>query len=166
MMGQGTATTSPGLPPPRIVAGIGCRRGTEPGEIIALIHQCLAEAATPINRLVALATHTVKADDPAIATAAAALGVPLRLLADAELAPLVPTPSAVVRRHTGLPSIAEACALAAGSLLLPKRQTSRVTCALGLCAPDWQLASFGEGAAQSITAATASSTSATSRAGG
>ncbi|MDF2799940.1 MAG: putative CobE protein [Devosia sp.] len=164
-MGQGTVQSIPGTPA-QVLAGIGSRRQTDPEEIIALVQQCLEEAAMPVETLVALASHARKAGDPALLAAAAGLGVPLRLLDGSTLRAAVPTPSAVVERHTGLPSIAEACALAAGTLLLPKRQTARVTCALALCRPSWQLDRFGQPAPQPANAATQASTSATSRAGG
>ena len=146
-MGQVAASTVLGNAPAQVLAGIGCRRDTPAEEIVALVRNCLAEAEMPSAALVALATHTRKAGEPALHQAAAILGVPLLLLGEADLASVVPTPSELVRRHTGLPSIAEACALAAGPLLWPKRQTARVTCALGLCGPGWQLASYGQGAA-------------------
>ncbi|WP_248305233.1 cobalamin biosynthesis protein [Devosia sp. 1566] len=152
--------------PARVLAGIGSRRLTDPQEIIALVGQCLEEAGMPLATLVALASHARKAGDPALLAAADGLGVPLRLLDGHALRAAVPTPSSVVERHTGLPSIAEACALAAGTLLLPKRQTARVTCALALCRPSWQLDRFGQPAPQPASAATQASTSATSRAGG
>jgi cobalt-precorrin 5A hydrolase/precorrin-3B C17-methyltransferase len=161
-MGQGTTNNSPTSSSARIVAGIGCRRGTDPDEIVALVHQCLAEAGASIDRLAVIASHVSKGDDPALAAAAAALGVPLCLFQDTDLAAAVPNPSSVVQRHTGLFSIAEACALAAGPLLLPKRATPRATCALALCAPGWQIQHLAPGAAQPSSAATHSSTSATS----
>ena len=63
---------------------------------------------------------------------AAALGVPLLTHAADRLAAVpVPTPSAVVARHVGTPSVAEAAALLSGTrLIVHKRRSAHATCAV------------------------------------
>ncbi len=158
-MTPGTAV--PQLP---IVAGIGCGSAATTTEIIALIHACLAETGHPASALLAIASHSRKQHAQPLHAAAAHFGVPLRLLGDAELAPATPSPG--VLAHIGLPAIAEAVAVAAGPLLLGKRKSAHATCALAACAPDFNPALFGSaGLYPSSSAAMASSTLATSRAG-
>jgi cobalamin biosynthesis protein CbiG len=67
--------------------------------------------------------------------AAAHFGVPLRTFTAADLAAVdVPTPSAVVARHVGTPSVAEAAALLSGArLLVPTTRSEHATCAVAEC---------------------------------
>ncbi|MFE7777527.1 cobalamin biosynthesis protein [Streptomyces sp. NPDC057445] len=121
-----------------LVVGVGARRGAPPEEVLGLIRAVLREAGEGAGPVVALATVDVKADDPGIAGAAAALGVPVRTHTARELAAVaVPHPSGAARDAVGTPSVAEAAALAGGGeLLVPKRKSGtegrpgRVTCAI------------------------------------
>ncbi len=65
---------------------------------------------------------------------AASYGVPLRTFAAAELERVaVPTPSEIVARHVGTPSVAEAAALLAGerdAWSCPRRRSAHATCAI------------------------------------
>ena len=74
---------------------------------------------------------------PANARAAASkhFGVPLHThTAEALAAVDVPPPSAVVARHVGTPSVAEAAALLSGTrLLVPKTRSEQATCAVVEC---------------------------------
>lgn len=119
-----------GSDPVRLVAGVGCSLGCPPEELCALI-----EATLPDGELVALATVDRRATEPAMLAAAAHFGVPLRThAADALAAVDVPTPSAVVARHVGTPSVAEAAALLSGTrLLVPKTRSEHATCAVAEC---------------------------------
>ena len=99
-----------------IVAGIGCRRGASAADIEAVIAAALARAGLPASALCAIATSATKAGEGGIAAAAAARGVPLRLVEQHDLveaAAQVVTRSARVQELTGVPSVAEAAALAA-----------------------------------------------------
>ena len=101
-----------------IVAGIGCRRGASVADIEAVIAAALARAGLPASALCAIATSATKAGEGGIAAAAAARGVPLRLVEQHDLveaAAQVVTRSARVQALTGVPSVAEAAALAAAS---------------------------------------------------
>ena len=113
-----------------LVAGVGCSLGCPPEELRALI-----EATLPAGELVALATVDRRAKEPCMLAAAEHFGVPLRTHAAEALAQVdVPTPSAVVARHVGTPSVAEAAALLSGTrLLVPKTRSEHATCAVAEC---------------------------------
>lgn len=114
----------------RLVAGVGCSLGCPPGELVDLV-----TATLPDGELVALATVDRRAQEPAMLVAAAHFGVPLLTHAARDLAAVdVPTPSAVVARHVGTPSVAEAAALLSGTrLLVPKTRSEHATCAVAEC---------------------------------
>jgi cobalamin biosynthesis protein CbiG len=83
--------------------------------------------------VVAVATVDRRANEPCVAALAQRLEVPLRTFAAEALARVaVPTPSEVVNRHVGTPSVAEAAALLAsdGELIVPKRRSPHATCAI------------------------------------
>ena len=64
-----------------IIAGIGCRKGTPAAEIEAAIAAALARAGLDRAAIGMIATSAAKDGEPGIAGAAAALGVPLVLVA-------------------------------------------------------------------------------------
>jgi cobalamin biosynthesis protein CbiG len=118
-----------------IVVGVGCSRGCDAGELLALVDAALREAGVPEREPIgALATVDVKAREPGLVAAARRRGWPVRTHGAAALAAVrVPTPSDVVARHLGTASVAEAAALltsGAERLLLEKRRSARATCAL------------------------------------
>jgi len=118
-----------------IAVGVGASRGCPAGELEDLVADGLRAARLVAGDVDVLATATVKADEPAVLALAQAHGWPLRLYAAPALAAVaVPTPSAVVARHVGTPSVAEAAALLAsgggGPLLLAKRRSAHATCAI------------------------------------
>lgn len=124
--------------PPRLVVGAGCSRGCPPEELQALVEETLADAGPGV--VVALATIDSRANEPCLVAAAAANAVPLRAHPVAALARVeVPNPSAVVERHVGTASVAEAAALlAAGpgaALRVGKRRSAHATCAVAQEAP-------------------------------
>lgn len=127
---------------------MGARSGVPVDEVLALVDAVLREAGLPRAAVRSLATLDARAAEPGIAGAAALLGVPVRGFAAEELAAVsVPHPSALPLAATGTASVAEAGALlAAGGaaapvararavLLVPKRRTRRVTCALAASVP-------------------------------
>jgi cobalt-precorrin 5A hydrolase len=121
-----------------IIAGVGCRRGASASDIAAAITAALAERKLVAGALGLIATAQAKADEPGIEEAAAGLGVQLAFVAPDQLAAasaLVPTKSERVQELIGVPSVAEAAALAAGGpdtrLLAPRIVVGPVTCALG-----------------------------------
>lgn len=132
--------------PQILIAGVGCERGTAADEVIGLVAGTLAEAGLSPLSLAAIATVDLKADEPALHAAAAHFGVPLRLLSVAELDAerhRLPTPSAVVEAEIGTPGVAEAAALKAGALVVPKRKSKRATCAIGSAAAPIDANSIG-----------------------
>ena len=126
-----------GLGEAMIVAGIGCRRGAPTDAIMAVIEAALARSGLAKEALDVIATAATKGAEPGIAGAASALGVPLVLIAQTDLeavADRTATRSARVIALTGMPSVAEAAALAAGGaaarLVAPRVAVGPATCAL------------------------------------
>jgi cobalamin biosynthesis protein CbiG len=125
-----------GLQAGPIVAGIGCTSTGTAEDILQLLAATLAEAGMAPAQLVAIASHERRRDSLALRAAAASLGVPLHFHGEPD-------------QTRG---VCEAAAAAFGPLLVGKRKSARVTCAIAA-------------AVQSPSAAMASSTLATSWAG-
>ncbi len=134
--------------------GVGASRAADPAEVLALVRAALAEAAAlaespgPVAAagpaaapgLARIATVAGKEGAPAIAGAAAELGVAVAGFGPAELARVaVPTPSPVVLGALGTPSVAEAAALLSAGpgaeLALPKRKSAHATVAVARVPP-------------------------------
>jgi cobalt-precorrin 5A hydrolase len=120
-----------------IVAGVGCRRGTPAAEIEAAITVALARAGLGIAAVRLIATSAAKGGEVGIVAAAASIGVPLVAVAQDDLAAAggrVATRSERVLALAGVPSVAEAAALAAGGpgarLIAPRIALGPATCAL------------------------------------
>jgi cobalt-precorrin 5A hydrolase len=120
-----------------IVAGIGCRRGTTAQEIDAAIDAALAEAGRTREALDSIATSDGKGSEVGIIEAAAGRGVRLVLVKPAELeaaGPRTQSSSPRVKELFGVPSVAEAAALAAAgpqaTLLVPRIVVGPATCAI------------------------------------
>ncbi|WP_128976744.1 Rv2231c family pyridoxal phosphate-dependent protein CobC [Streptomyces roseicoloratus] len=122
------------------MAGVGARSGVAVDEVLGLVGAALGEAGLTAGDLSALATLDARAAEPGIAGAAVRLGVPVRAFTSEELAgTAVPHPSAAPLAATGTASVAEAAALRGAGpgavLLVPKRKTTRVTCAIARSVP-------------------------------
>lgn len=120
-----------------IVAGIGCRKGASQAEVEAAIADALAQAKHARESLGLIATSDGKASEPGIIAAAGARGVPLVRVAPADLEAAgsrTQSSSPRVKALVGVPSVAEAAALAAAGptakLILPRITVGPVTCAL------------------------------------
>ncbi|HEX2354124.1 MAG TPA: cobalamin biosynthesis protein [Xanthobacteraceae bacterium] len=120
-----------------IVAGIGCRKGASAAAISAVIADALARAG--LDTLDLVAAPESKGGEHGVAAAVAALGVPLVLVAKADLEAAgarTQTRSERVLALIGVPSVAEAAALAAGGpaarLILPRITVGVATCALAV----------------------------------
>lgn len=120
-----------------IIGGVGCRKGVSAAAITIAIETACRQAGFATSRVGALATASMKDSEPGIAEAAAALGVPLILVSETDLRAAgarATTHSPRVMELTGVPSVAEAAALAAGgpaaSLLAARIAVGPVTCAL------------------------------------
>lgn len=126
-----------GLGEAMIVAGVGCRKGVAETEIAAAIAAALARAGLTASVLSLVATSATKGEEHGITAAAAALGVPLVLVPQEDLEAAgsrTATKSDRVAALTGVPSLAEAAALAAGGasarLIAPRVAVGPATCAL------------------------------------
>jgi cobalt-precorrin 5A hydrolase len=126
-----------GLGEAMIIAGIGCRKGTPASEIETAVSTALAQAGLDRATIGMIATSAAKGAEPGIAGAAAVLGVPLTVVPPADLAAAserVATRSQRVLALAGVPSVAEAAALAAGGaaarLIVPRIVVGAATCAL------------------------------------
>jgi cobalt-precorrin 5A hydrolase len=120
-----------------IVAGIGCRKGATAAEIEAAITAALERACRPLAQIDLMATAVTKREEKGVAEAASARGVRLIFVAPDELESASArgaTWSARVLALAGVPSVAEAAALAAcgpkAKLILPRIVMGPVTCAL------------------------------------
>ncbi|MCC8430696.1 cobalamin biosynthesis protein [Reyranella aquatilis] len=122
-----------------IVAGVGCRRETSADEIERVVRMALGMFDLPVERLDSVATESEKATDPVFAEVARRLSVKLVGCTVDDLdrvAGRVLTPSKLVLKAKGLPSIAEASALVVagrdGRLLGTRVATGRATCAIAI----------------------------------
>jgi cobalt-precorrin 5A hydrolase len=127
-----------GLAQAMMVAGLGCRRGASGDDVAAAIAAALDVAGRRKEALARLATSAAKASEPGLRAAAAALGLALEAVPEAALQEAAPgclSHSARVMAEAGLPSLAEAAALASagpGARLLGPRVAcgGAATCAL------------------------------------
>jgi cobalt-precorrin 5A hydrolase len=120
-----------------IVAGVGCQKGVQPGDVKAVILAALERAGIAVSKLRLIATIDAKSRENGIEVAASVMRVPLVLVTPADLMsvqPRVATRSERVKALVGVPSVAEAAALAAGGpaarLIAPRIVVGPATCAL------------------------------------
>jgi cobalt-precorrin 5A hydrolase/precorrin-3B C17-methyltransferase len=97
--------------PPCLWIGLGCERDTSESLLERLLETTLRQHGLAVEAVAGLASATRKDDEPALLALAARRGWPLRFYEAERLAAVpVPTPSAVVARELGTPSVAEAAA--------------------------------------------------------
>ena len=120
-----------------IVAGVGCRKGVRAADIEAAIMAAFRRAGVATSALRLIATSAAKGGEAGIALAASAIGVPLVLVDLGDLAAAgmrATTRSERVMALAGVPSVAEAAALAAAGpdarLIMPRIAVGPATCAL------------------------------------
>jgi cobalt-precorrin 5A hydrolase / precorrin-3B C17-methyltransferase len=125
------------LHPRRLALGVGCERGVESEELIALVEATLARHRLAAGALACVVSLDLKAAEPAVHALAARLGVPARFVPAAVLeaeTPRLANPSDEVFRAVGCHGVAEAAALAAagpdGELVVAKTRSQRCTCAI------------------------------------
>ena len=125
------------LHPRRLALGVGCERGVESEELIALVEATLARHRLAPGALACVVSLDLKAAEPAVHALAARLGVPARFVPAAVLeaeTPRLANPSDEVFRAVGCHGVAEAAALAAagpeGELVVAKTRSQRCTCAI------------------------------------
>jgi cobalt-precorrin 5A hydrolase/precorrin-3B C17-methyltransferase len=124
------------LRPPTAVLGVGCEAGVGDGELAEAVDAALAEAGLSPLAVAAVGTLDRKCEEPALRRLCSERGWPLHgHPAEALAAVEVPSPSAVVARAVGTPSVSEAAALLGapgGELRLAKRVRGRVTVAIAV----------------------------------
>ncbi|MCQ2003896.1 precorrin-3B C(17)-methyltransferase [Rhizobium sp. NRK18] len=101
--------------PATLVLGMGCERGCDAAEAIALAEEALAKGGFARESLACVASLDLKADEAAIHAVAAHFGVPARFFDAATLeaeTPRLKTPSDVVFAEVGCHGVAEGAALA------------------------------------------------------
>lgn len=120
-----------------IVAGIGCRKGAMASEVNAAIDAALIEAKKSPEALASIATSDGKGSEAGLIEAAAERGLQLHLVKPAALEAAgkrTQSFSPRVQEMFGVPSVAEAAALAAAgphsTLLTPRVIVGPVTCAI------------------------------------
>ena len=101
---------------PRVLwVGIGCERNTSPQLIENALEDTLQQYHLSEKAIAGIATIDIKADEPGILQLCQKNNFPLRTFdADTLSAIAVPTPSSVVEREVGTPSVAEAAAIFGG----------------------------------------------------
>jgi cobalt-precorrin 5A hydrolase/precorrin-3B C17-methyltransferase len=124
--------------PQSLVLGIGCERGADGDEVLALAIECLAQAGLSSASVGLVASIDVKADEAAVHHVARHFGCPVRVFDAATLeaeTPRLKNPSDIVFAEVGCHGVAEGAALAAagaeGELVTEKRKSRRATCAIG-----------------------------------
>ena len=120
-----------------IVAGVGCRKGARGADIEAAVAAALARAGLGAAALDLIATSAAKGGEPGIVGAASTMGVQLAVISQGELeaaSARAATRSERVIALTGVPSVAEAAALAAAGptarLIVARVAVGPATCAL------------------------------------
>ncbi|MBT4699500.1 MAG: precorrin-3B C(17)-methyltransferase [Rhodospirillaceae bacterium] len=129
------------LHPAILGLGVGCERGADPDELLALVEEVLRAQGLSRNAIACVGTIDLKGDEPAVIALAETFGVPLRLFsADAleQETSRVANPSDYVFETVGCHSVSEAAALAASGpkaeLIAPKTKGKRTTCAIAQAA--------------------------------
>lgn len=125
------------LVPRRLVAGIGCRRGTEMSEIRVALEATLTKIGRSIADVSLLASTEAKADEAGLLALSAKLKRDIRFHSNEKMQETIDayglSESPFVKKNIGIGNVAEAAALAsvpAGRLALAKTRFEKVTVAL------------------------------------
>lgn len=118
-----------------IIAGVGCRKGAAPRDIIQALEHALSRAGVLMNRIRLMASADIKRNEEGLIEASRALGIPLYFVPGESIRnmPFKLSVSKFVQDQVGLPGVAEPCALLAGRntrLILGKTVCKNVTIAL------------------------------------
>ena len=98
----------------KLVLGLGCDRGTALDTVETAIAQALASADLSLERIVLLASIDKKQDEVAFLQLAEKYALAINFYPAEKLASVpVPSPSAVVMKYVGTPSVSEAAAILA-----------------------------------------------------
>lgn len=120
---------------PRIVAGVGCRKGTEKGQLSAGLAEVLEANKILPGQLAAFASIELKKEEPGLIALAAEYGVPFQTFTAEQLSTVsaVSSHSEFVERVTGVDNVCERAALRFcpdGELIQPKICAQGATFAL------------------------------------
>ncbi|TIP14653.1 cobalamin biosynthesis protein [Mesorhizobium sp.] len=122
-----------------MVAGIGSRKGVSQQDVLAAIETALEAHGLALTALSALATASLKQDEPAIFSAGRELALPVIVVEDEALkaaSSRTISHSDLSQERAGTPSVSEASALAAAGkdakLLGPRTMLGPVTCAIAI----------------------------------
>jgi cobalt-precorrin 5A hydrolase / cobalt-factor III methyltransferase / precorrin-3B C17-methyltransferase len=136
--------------PKSLALGVGCERGCEPEDLIALVEKTLSENNLAPGAIALVASLDLKADEAAMHVLAGHFGVSARFFSVDDLNAEVPrlkNPSDVVLREVGCPGVAEGAALASvgaeGSLIVEKTKSRCATCAIALAEEPIHATSLG-----------------------
>lgn len=98
----------------KLVLGLGCDRGTPLITLETAIDKALVSADLCLEQVAHLASIDKKQDEVALLQLAEKLALPLHFYSAEQLASVpVPSPSAVVMKYVGTPSVSEAAAILA-----------------------------------------------------
>jgi cobalt-precorrin 5A hydrolase/precorrin-3B C17-methyltransferase len=138
------------LHPPTLALGIGCARGAEAAELLALAQTALQDSGYSEQSIACVVSLDLKEDEPAVHALAAHYGVPARFFSVQALhqeTARLHSPSEAVFRATGCYGVAEGAVLAAvgaaGALVSPKRKSANATVALGRLAAGLDVGAIG-----------------------
>ncbi|AEF93473.1 cobalamin (vitamin B12) biosynthesis CbiG protein [Desulfotomaculum nigrificans CO-1-SRB] len=123
------------LRPRNLVAGVGCRRGVGPEQIIRAVKTAFKRGGFSLLSLKALATVDIKMQEPGLQQAAAYLRVPLLEVTKEQIAALAGQyiQSDFVRESIGVGGVCEPAAITAsgqGTIKLAKQKLGAVTVAI------------------------------------
>jgi cobalt-precorrin 5A hydrolase/precorrin-3B C17-methyltransferase len=136
--------------PPVLAIGVGCERGADPKELIALTRRALKKAGLAPEAVACVVSLDLKSDEPAVHALAEWLGIPARFFFAAEIeeqAQRLATPSDIVFQAVGVHGVAEGAALAAvgkrGKLIVAKTKSKHATCAVAVSPAPLDIAHVG-----------------------
>lgn len=118
-----------------LIVGVGCRRGTAAGHILAAVREAVDRTGFDLARVRMLASADIKANEAGLWDAARELALPLRLIPAEEIrhTPRAFEHSELVWQKVDMPAVAEPAALLAGrrtQLILSRQILHGVTVAV------------------------------------
>lgn len=136
------------LIPREYVVGIGCRKGIDSTTLEEVVEECLRKEAIIWKQVRAITTIDIKKDEKAILMLAQKNGIAVSTFSAEELADVEGeyTPSAFVKKQTGVDNVCERAAMAyckgKGELILRKTAKEGVTVAIAK--KDWRVTIYEE----------------------
>lgn len=127
------------LVPKRLVAGIGCRKGTGVDQLEEMLLRALKEAGQEAGALAGIASIDLKEQEPGLLALCQKYRLPLRCYSTEQLMSVPGRfhPSELVSRVTGADNVCQRAALAEGGhLVLPKQKWR--DCTISLARLDWR----------------------------